>query len=752
MLESPAAEHEASVQWKYRLGLSSSVTGNFTELSALTVNCPQTHQVIPSLEACTNLTRDSKLTIKNTGTVTQYFQIYYSVSNGGYQYLTEVSVGAGLENNSVYYNLSSGQYINWKYKTSTVQGDFTNSSDNFLTRSASVNCIDDSLSASTSNTCTPNGATSTKTSKFTITNSSTDSKQVEVQYSTDNVAFLPMGTHTVTNTQPYVDDRLFTTNYFTYRYRILGTTNWSPTEISIAPSDCSTPTNVISAYNTNECESGSSFAKLTILNPGQAATVIYDININNAGWQSGGSNSVNGTFTSAGIKVPANTPFQWRYKLLSDTDYNYVDGTANNCSQASSITAVTEIICPEDTSSKTARLRIINVGSQSVSAMYNYTINNGSVQSGSAPVPINPNSSGYSIEVPLNTGDQIVFGYKLTSDTSYQQTPSKSTSECGIDLISNPQLIQTISECTANTAVSTIEMRNLSDQVKTFYLEYKLNDGPWTNYDTVTINASSPITRPLNVTQNSTIQWRALDNSYTQYDLNSPYQASQVETVICESTTTTTLPPVKYIFEPIVSTNRVCDFDDGGAEFGITVDNSRSNVSAQVLKKIWINTTLIAQETVTVPAGQSVDFSSIEVGENKFFTVALEVTNNENGKVQKMIKNKDADCIEDERLINEELNPSDDIQASEDIDNVMDGDGDDQEMEDNGESLLFLPGDDFVEFVYNEDASNPFVPQFTDESPPTPGIPFTGRNVGGFIISFGLLLMGLGAFILRRAY
>ena len=128
----------------------------------------------------------------------------------------------------------------------------------------------------------------------------------------------------------------------------------------------------------------------------------------------------------------------------------------------------------------------------------------------------------------LNTGDQIVFGYKLTSDTSYQQTPSKSTSECGIDLISNPQLIQTISECTANTAVSTIEMRNLSDQVKTFYLEYKLNDGPWTNYDTVTINASSPITRPLNVTQNSTIQWRALDNSYTQYDLNSPYQVSPV--------------------------------------------------------------------------------------------------------------------------------------------------------------------------------------------------------------------------------
>ena len=117
-----------------------------------------------------------------------------------------------------------------------------------------------------------------------------------------------------------------------------------------------------------------------------------------------------------------------------------------------------------------------------------------------------------------------------------------------------------------------------------------------------------------------------------------------------------------------------------------------------------------------------------------------------------MIKNKDADCIEDERPINEEQNPIDEVEITENTDNVMEGDGDDQEMEDNGESLLFLPGDDFVEFVYIEDASNPFTPQFTDDSPPTPGIPFTGRNVGGLIISFGLMLIGFGAFILRRAF
>ena len=85
--------------------------------------------------------------------------------------------------------------------------------------------------------------------------------------------------------------------------------------------------------------------------------------------QSGGNALVNGTFTSSGVKVPANTSFQWRYKLVTDSVYKYVDDIANNCSPGSSISAVTEILCLQDGGSKEARLRIINVGSQSVSVM-----------------------------------------------------------------------------------------------------------------------------------------------------------------------------------------------------------------------------------------------------------------------------------------------------------------------------------------------------------------------------------------------
>jgi len=336
---------------------------------------------------------------------------------------------------------------------------------------------------------------------------------------------------------------------------------------------------------------------------------------------------------------------------------------------------------------------------------------------------------------------------KTTSETQYLETPIKSGSDCG-STPNNPVLIQTISECTANSTVSTVEIRNLSNEVKTFYLETNSN-GTWALYDTITINPTSSITRTLTALQNQTIQWRALETSYAQWSLDSPYQVSNIETVNCTPVTTTTVPQPKYIFEPLISTNRVCDFDNGGAEFGITVDNSRSNVAAEVLKKFWINTTQIGEEVIKVPAGQKVDFSSIEVSENSFFNIYLEVTNTENGKVQEMIQSKDADCIEDERPIDREKNPIDKIVDEEDAP-VMD-EGDTDAMGDNGEDILFLPGDDYVEWVYEEDADDAFEPPiFTPGNTPT--LPDTGFNFGRIILAFGAIMAAFGAFILRKSF
>jgi hypothetical protein len=749
VLEAPGAPHGATVKWRYRLGLSSSISTDFTTLTALTVDCPQTSSVSTTLAACANQTRDSKLTINNTGTVTQYFKVEYSINNGGYEYFGTVSVPSGQVDNTIYKNLSTGQYITWRYATTTVQNDFSNSSYRYLTRSETVDCTSANLTATQNSTCTPSGTTSVKNSTFTISNGSTNSAQVEIQYSTDNITWSNVGIQTITNSQPYSVNKVMTTNYVIYRYRIYSSTNQNAWQqvVVMAPVDCSTATtSSVTAYNNNECLNNTPVAKLTIINPNSTAIVVsYDISINGGSWQSVGNTSVVNSFTSSAFSIPQNSTFQWRYKTSAETTYKYVTATTQNCAQVTSINAVPEIVCT-NSNNPSAKLQIFNTGSQSVNVMYDYKINNGVYQSGGI-LSINPNSSVYGSEVPLTTGDQIVYRYKTTSETQYLETPIKSGSDCG-STPNNPVLIQTISECTANSTVSTVEIRNLSNEVKTFYLETNSN-GTWALYDTITINPTSSITRTLTVLQNQTVQWRALETSYAQWSLDSPYQVSNIETVNCTPVTTTTVPQPKYIFEPLISTNRVCDFDNGGAEFGITVDNSRSNVAAEVLKKFWINTTQIGEEVIKVPAGQKVDFSSIEVAENSFFNIYLEVTNTENGKVQEMIQSKDADCIEDERPIDREKNPIDKIVDEEDAP-VMD-EGDTDAMGDNGEDILFLPGDDYVEWVYEEDADDAFEPPiFTPGNTPT--LPETGFNFGRIILAFGAIMAAFGAFILRKSF
>ena len=194
VLESPGVADNATVKWRYRLGLSTNITSAYTTRTALTVDCPQTHTLTQELQQCSSMTRDSKISINNTGTVTQYFKIEYSINDGGYQYLTTVSVAAGQVDTSVYKNLTSGQYVTWRYAVSTVENDFSNSSYLYKTRTESVNCTDANLVATQNTTCTPSGTTSIKNSTFTISNTSSTTAQVEVAYTTDNLTWTSLGT------------------------------------------------------------------------------------------------------------------------------------------------------------------------------------------------------------------------------------------------------------------------------------------------------------------------------------------------------------------------------------------------------------------------------------------------------------------------------------------------------------------------------------------------------------------------------
>ena len=208
---------------------------------------------------------------------------------------------------------------------------------------------------------------------------------------------------------------------------------------------------------------------------------------------------------------------------------------------------------------------------------------------------------------------------------------------------------------------------------------------------------------------------------------------------------------LNIFFEPLISTNRVCS-EDGGAIFGITVDNTRSNVDADVIQRVWVDKFTVFEKQETIPAGESIQFSSFEISEDKFFTVEFEVTNVKNDKTQSMVKNKTSDCIDNGISPTDETKPVDGIE----VENLIDGTGDDQEMGDNGDDIFFLPGDDFVEWVYDENASDISPPPLCpgDASCNNGGEDFapTGSNVGRLIILLGSLLMMAGGFILSRGY
>ena len=119
----------------------------------------------------------------------RYYKVEYAVNNGGYEYMTTVSVAAGQVDNSIYKNLTSGQYITWRYAATTIQNDFSNASYRYLTRTQTVDCTSANLTSTQNTSCDVSGTTAVKKSTFTISNTSSNTAQVEIAYSTNNTSW-----------------------------------------------------------------------------------------------------------------------------------------------------------------------------------------------------------------------------------------------------------------------------------------------------------------------------------------------------------------------------------------------------------------------------------------------------------------------------------------------------------------------------------------------------------------------------------
>ena len=121
------------------------------------------------------------------------------------------------------------------------------------------------------------------------------------------------------------------------------------------------------------------------------------------------------------------------------------------------------------------------------------------------------------------------------------------------------------------------------------------------------------------------------------------------------------------------------------------------------------------------------------------------------GKITELLKSLKDLSLEEKKSSGSKLNL-----LRIEVDNLIDGTGDDKAMGDNGDDIFFLPGDDFVEWVYDEDSSDISPPPLCPGDPScnsgSEGFARTGSNVGRLIIILGSLLMMAGGFILSRGY
>ena len=423
-----------------------------------------------------------------------------------------------------------------------------------------------------------------------------------------------------------------------------------------------------------------------------------------------------------------------------------------NCETAGNpLTALNTFICSED--QPFAQVKISNPTTTNQTVTYSYSFN-GTSWTNEKTVLIPANTTHLSDLINVTKGTQIRWRYKPTNLTDNDYKTLTDTAPVNCDISTNQQIIHTLGTCENNKALSTIKVTNLSSSQKSYLLEYKIDNGTFARYETLIISAGSNTTKTLQISEGQNIQWRIIDatSDTATISVDGNWETSTALTLSC-TTPPTTIIENKFIFEPLISTNRICS-EDGGAMFGITVDNTRSNVDADVIQRVWVDKFTVFEKQETIPAGESIQFSSFEISEDKYFTVEFEVTNVKNDKTQSMVKNKTSDCLDSGIGPTDNQNPFEDL--FEPDTNVIDGAGDNEEMGDNGDDIFFLPGDDFVEWVYNEDALDisppPLCPGDASCNNAQPPFAETGSNVGRIILMLGSLLMVAGGFILRRGY
>jgi len=375
--------------------------------------------------------------------------------------------------------------------------------------------------------------------------------------------------------------------------------------------------------------------------------------------------------TLDGVVVPGGSTIYWRYRASATSNTfsgSYVTTGPN--STALSIAADCPLLEPTASvalgacggSSKASTLTIDNSLSN-ISGFFKVEYRfdeNGWGEAATNDEIAAGASATFSASVP--TGSSITWRYQI-SDTSNTYTEdyivTASSDEVSCYTTGNSFTLPIATGCGYPAASANFAASVPQDVESATYFDvlYSIDGGDFTGPGKKLVAPGETVNIGANVPYGSTIQWRYAVTA--EEDDEGTYENSEILTANYSSydpckpdppvttTTTTTIPVVEPIFKPIITNVRVCN-DDGTASYGLTVDNTNSNVSLSITTLMKIDNVTVVNTNYQVASGESEFITTVaSVPEGSFYRIKFFVSDGAGGGTSVGVFKKITDCYED---------------------------------------------------------------------------------------------------------
>ena len=436
--------------------------------------------------------------------------------------------------------------------------------------------------------------------------------------------------------------------------------------------------------------------------------------------------------TLDGVVVPGGTTIYWRYEARAPSaSFTNTFTTTGPNSSPLSITADCPYLEPTTSvtlgacsgSSKASTLTVDNSLSN-ISGFFKveYRFDDGAWNEAATNDEVAANETAtFTVNVP--NGNYVTWRYKIT-DTSntftedYIVTTASEVVACYTT--GNSFATHIATGCGYPDATANFNASVPSDVQSAAYFDvYYRTDmgGPFISLGSTIVAPGETVSiGNILVPYGSSIQWmykvtaeEGADGTYLSTDqLTAQYESNDPCKPDPPVTTTTTIPTIEPIFKPVITNERICN-DDGTASFGLSVDNTQSNVSLGMTTLMKIDNVTVVNTNYLVGPGESKFINTVtSVPEGSYYRIKFYVSDGAGGGTSVGVFKKYTDCYKDASdSTTTTTSPPSSTPESEDpqpnCDTEFDGSCDTPLTEEEGND--FIEWDDYDEEIYLTDGS-----------------------------------------------